>query len=141
MKIDFNFAPLTEQEFRDAPRPEPEEIKEPIVPVPTDAPALAFRHPVFGEPVKTWPYLDAQSNLVGYMARFKDKDGNKHFCPLTYCRMGKETAWRAHGFPAPYPLYNLPDLIARPEMPVLIVRGEANVDSAKLLFPHLVAIP
>ena len=140
MRIDFNFEPLTEQELRDAPRPEPEEIKEPIVPVPADAPPLAFKHPEFGVPVKIWPYLDAQSNLVGYMGRFNDEDGNKYYYPLTYCRMGHETAWRAHGFPAPYPLYNLPDLVSCPDKQVLIVRGEANVDAAKLLFPYLVAV-
>ena len=140
MRIDFNFEPLTEQELRDAPRPEPEEIKEPIVPVPADAPPLAFKHPEFGVPVKLWPYLDAQSNLVGYMGRFNDEDGNKYYYPLTYCRMGHETAWRAHGFPAPYPLYNLPDLVSCPDKQVLIVRGEANVDAAKLLFQWRVMV-
>jgi putative DNA primase/helicase len=138
--MDWNFEPLTAQESAEAPRiAEVEEVKVPIVPVPASALPLSFKHPTYGRPTETYRYVDAAGQLVGYMARFTDKDGNKHTYPLTYCSYDGRKGWRAEGFPTPSPLFNLSDVIARPEATVLVVRGESNVEAAKLLFPQYVA--
>jgi putative DNA primase/helicase len=47
-------------------------------------------------------------------------------------------AWAAKGFPAPRPLYNLPDLFNRLDVPVLVVEGEKAADAAAMLFPDLI---
>src|SRR5262249_35204116 len=41
----------------------------------------------------------------------------------------------AKGIPDPRPLYRLPQLIASPEKPVLVVEGEKKTAPAELLFP------
>jgi putative DNA primase/helicase len=138
--MDWNFEPLTAEECAEAPRiADFEEVKVPIVPVPASALPLSFKHPAYGNPTETYPYVNAAGQLVGYMARFADKDGNKHTYPLTYCSFDGREAWRAEGFPTPSPLFNLTELIARPDAPVLVVRGERNVEAAKQLFPQFVA--
>jgi putative DNA primase/helicase len=138
--MDFNFEPLNQQEQAEAPKIEDfEEVKVPIVPVPASALPLSFKHPEFGLPIETYPYLDVSGQLVGYMASFADTDGNKHSYPLSYCRYGGREGWRAEGFASPCPPFNLAEVLARPDVPVLVVRGESNVLAAKLLFPQFVA--
>ena len=139
MKHEFNFDPLTAEELANAPQIEPEEVKEPIIPVPQSALPLRYRHPAFGKPVQIWPYHNCDGQLVGYKALFKDEDGGKRHYPLTYCKTGNEQKWRAEGFPAPYPLYNATELTTRRNAPVIVVRGEHNADAAQKLFPQFVA--
>ncbi len=137
--MDTNSGLITEQELQDAPRiQEVEEVKVPIVPVPSHALPLAFNHPAFGAHKEAYSYVNGDGHLVGYMARFEDAEGNKHYYPLTYCRYGAREAWRAEGLPNPAPLYNLREVINRPNVPVLVVRGERNVEAAKNLFPQFV---
>ena len=92
-----------------------------------------YRHPELGKPSHTWPYYDAAGKLVGYIARFETKDG-KTFRPLVL----KGGRWRAEDFPKPYPLYNLPSLLSRPDALVLVSEGEKAAEAAANLFPDVV---
>jgi putative DNA primase/helicase len=138
MLLELNYSPLTDEEIANAPKvPEPEDLV-PILPVPADAPPMAFRHPEHGPPIATWAYHDADGRLLGYMLRFASADGRKVFSPLTYCKSADEEAWRAKGFPAPYPLYNATELAQRPDATVLVVHGEKAAEAARELFPQYV---
>lgn len=136
------FIPLTVEELREAPSLPPEELLAPIVPVPEDAPPLRFKHPEHGEPTGIWEYRGVDGRLIGYVARFDyiESDGTpgRTYFPLTYCTNGTKTAWRAHRFPPPFPLYRLPELFARANAPVLICQGEKTADAAARLFPNFV---
>ena len=114
----------------------------PIVPVPDNAPACRWRHPKYGEPVATWAYLDAESQLVGYAARVEYEaagERKKKVYPITYCRdvdaSEYDCSWRACGVPAPRPLYNLPALLASPNASVIVCEGEKKADAVAKLFP------
>jgi putative DNA primase/helicase len=137
------FAPLAAYEIEaaahDAPRRH-KAAKVPILPVPDDAPPLAFRHPEWGPPVAVWPYHDGAGDLLGYAARFDTGDGGKEFLPLTFCDIGNgRRAWRSAGLPKPRPLYRWPDLLARPDAPVVVCEGEKAADAAALAFPDAIA--
>jgi hypothetical protein len=141
--MDDIFAPLTPAErVASATPPKPNPV--PIVPVPEDAPACTWRHPVCGPPVAMWPYRDAGGRLVAYAARVEDlgadRERQKDVFPLTYCRIGHANGlvrcdWRACGVPAPRPLYRLPELLADCQAPVIVTEGEKKADAVPRLFP------
>ena len=100
----------------------------------------AYRHPELGSPSRTWPYYDATGRLVGYAARFETPT-RKTFRPLVQDATGRwHTASQTRGFPRPYPLFNLPALLARPMAPVLICEGEQAAEAASQQFPDWVAV-
>lgn len=137
------FEPLTEAERKAAPKAAPRADKVPIVPVPADAPPMAFRHPKHGEPVNAWPYHDAAGGVVGYVCRFNfigaDGEPAKEVLPVTYCDLGGgRRGWRSRGIPGPRPLFGLPQILARSHATVLIVEGEKTGDAAAALFPDFV---
>jgi len=143
MRGNAMFAPLAPEEARAGPTPKPGS-KTPIVPVPADAPPIAFRHPKRGEPSSAWPYHDAAGCLTGYVCRwdFLDAEGkpDKEFLPVTYCELGGgKRGWRSKGIPAPRPLYDLPAILADPGKWVLVCEGENSRDAARDLFPGMVA--
>ena len=114
----------------------------PIVPVPADAPLMDYQHPKRGAPSKTWAYLDAGGQVVGYVCRwdFTNSEGkpDKGILPVCYCDLGDgRRDWRAAGMPPPHPLLRLPDILARPDARVLIVEGEKAADAAAKLFDGL----
>jgi hypothetical protein len=118
--------------------------KTPIIPVPPGAPPMSFRHPEFGKPVKTWPYHTIDDRLVAYIARFNTRDKNgdpdKTFRPITYCDLGDgKCRWRSEGVPEPRPLYRLPQVVAKTNVPILVTEGEKAADAAQKLFPDYVA--
>lgn len=138
------FSPLTAEETATARAKPSAASKTPIVPVPADAPPLAFKHPKLGEPSRFWPYHIADGGLAGYVCRwdFTDADGApaKEILPVTYCDLGNgKRDWRSKGMPAPRPLYGLPAIIARPDAVVIICEGEKARDAAAVLFPDMVA--
>jgi putative DNA primase/helicase len=119
----------------------------PIVPVPEDAPACAWRHPEHGKPVAMWPYYNAAGRLVGYAARVEYWGANglreKDVVPITYCRVGdanglERCAWRASGVPPPRALYCLPVLLADCRAPVIVTEGEKKADAVPALFAGFV---
>ena len=93
-----------------------------------------YRHPELGKASHIWPYYDATGKLLGYVARFETKDG-KQFRPLVL----NDGHWRAQGLPEPRPLFNLPAILERQDVPVLVCEGEKAVEAASKRFPHLVA--
>jgi hypothetical protein len=137
------FAPLSPAELAATPNAGASEgEKQPIVPVPEDAPPMRFRHPQHGAPTRAWPYHDVDGRLVGYVCRwdFETADGarDKLILPVTFCDLGDgHRAWRAAGFPEPRPLFGLPDLLAVPDAPVLVVEGEKTREAAAKLFPDV----
>jgi ATP-dependent exoDNAse (exonuclease V) alpha subunit len=78
-------------------------------------------------------YKDAEQNVLGYVVRLEDKQGNKITPTLTYCRNkeGKEQ-WRWQGFGNDRPLYGLEQLKEKPNASVLIVEGEKTASAARL---------
>lgn len=104
---------------------------EPILPVPTDAPAPPAAHVKRGKPAMVWTYRDADSRILGYVCRFETSDGGKEVLPLTYCKHQVTGAyeWRWISFPEPRPLYGLDRLAARPDASVLVVEGEKCADA------------
>lgn len=114
----------------------------PIIPVPSDAPPVAYVHPTFGAPAQLWPYHTIAGELAGYAARFatvnKSGEPDKTFRPVTYCkRPGGSLAWMPEGFPEPRPLYRLPELAGNAT--ILVCEGEKAADAAGKLFPEMVA--
>ena len=63
----------------------------------------------------------------------------KEILPVTFCDLGNgKRAWRSKGMPSPRPLFGLPDILARPDAPVMITEGEKTRDAAAALFPDMV---
>jgi putative DNA primase/helicase len=117
------------------------------MPVP-DGAKPDFHHPKLGDPSGAWSYIDAAGELQGYVCRFETKtpDGGagKEFRPRRYGTLIKNgsphTGWYWKGWGENRPLYGLCDLLARPDVPVIVVEGEKKVDAARLLFPDHVAV-
>jgi putative DNA primase/helicase len=137
------FAPLSLAELAAAPNAGASEgEKRPIIPVPEDAPPMRFWHPQHGAPTRAWPYHDVDGRLVGYVCRwdFETADGarDKLILPVTFCDLGDgHHAWRAAGFPEPRPLFGLPDLLAVPDAPVMVVEGEKAREATAQLLPDV----
>jgi len=111
-----------------------------VVPVPPHAPQAPGRHPKLGKPSATWIYRDAAGEPLGYVCRFKEKDGAKSFRPLCLYEDGGAMSWRWEAWPAPRPLYGLDRLAALPEAPVIITEGEKSADAAQCLLPNYVCV-
>jgi uncharacterized protein (DUF927 family) len=105
----------------------------PVTACPDNAPPPSFKHRKHGEPAQTWMYRAADGAPLFYVVRFDTPDG-KEILPRSFD--GKRWRWR--GVPAPRPLYNLDQLAARPDAPVLICEGEKAAAAAALLFPDCV---
>jgi len=83
-----------------------------------------------------YQYKDADRNMLGYVVRLEDEQGNKITPTLTYCQNDKgEKQWRWQGFGKDRPLYGLDQLKQNPEASVLVVEGEKTAETAKTLFP------
>ena len=96
-----------------------------------DAPNVdSYRDFKLGQPSQRWPYLYANGELAGYVARWERPDGGKEIRPLVL----ENRRWCQKGIPSPRPLYNLQALGERPDAPVLVVEGEKTSDAAGKLF-------
>jgi putative DNA primase/helicase len=94
-----------------------------------------LRHPRLGEPVATWEYHNTAGELWGLVCRFETAEG-KQVLPYT-CHNPR--GWQWAGFDEPRPLYNLPELLARPDAPIIITEGEKAAEAAKRLYKGAVA--
>ena len=119
--------------------------KTPIIPVPADASPCNFGMPDFGgKPTNLYPYHQADGQLIGYVARWdiinkETGEREKKILPLCYCDIGHgRWAWRSAGMPTPRPLYCLPEILARPDAPIVVSEGEKKTEVAKILFPDYV---
>jgi putative DNA primase/helicase len=93
------------------------------------------------EPTHYYRYTNAQNITVGYVVRWDfiiNGKNTKEVRPFVFDYMKK--CW-TKGCPAEArPLYNLTELLARPDAPVLVVEGEKAVEAAKILFPDYVVV-
>lgn len=100
--------------------------------------------PVLGRAVAQWCYRDTAGEQLFWIQRFNLPDGRKLF----FHRVWLDNAWHhprktdpfTCEWPAPRPLYRLPDLSDRPDAPVLVVEGEKAADAAAALFPAHVVV-
>lgn len=83
-----------------------------------------------GTPSATWTYHRADGAVAGVIARYDTAQG-KAIRP--WIEHGGR--WTPGAMPEPRPLYRLPDLVARSDVPVLAVEGEKAADAAARLFP------
>jgi putative DNA primase/helicase len=101
----------------------------PIIPIPEDAAralgALAKASPI-GKVVKGWRYYRALGEWAFSVVRYETAEG-KTIRPYQWTAEG----WR-EGMPiaSGRPLYHLPELLAAPDLPVLVVEGEKCADIA-----------
>ncbi len=94
-----------------------------------------MRHPVFGPPVRFWPYQSPAGNLLMYVARYKTPDG-KTFLP--WIRVAGK--WICKAPPVPRPIFGLELLAANPGAKVVCCEGEAAAEAARKLCPGFVVI-
>ena len=84
-------------------------------------------------------YYSSKGVPVGCVVRC-DKDINgdkvKSFAQFSYDWIKKR--WNASWSGDGKPLYNLQEIVSRPDVPVMIVEGEKAAEAAKLLFPEYV---
>ncbi|MEE1612068.1 hypothetical protein [Microvirga sp. CF3016] len=113
-----------------------------VVPVPPDAPSPPQIHPKLGQPAASWTYLNGDGQIIGYVHRFNQTDGEKQFRPLVLFRpsAGGPLAWRWESWTNPRPLYGLDLLQARPHALVVVAEGEKSADAARKLVPGCVVV-
>lgn len=116
--------------------PKKRDRREPIIPVPTDAPPC----PMLGDDPKLYfAYDDEEGRLLGYTRRFEQGNGEKEFKVFTYCRLdGKVIGWQGKGWSAPKPLFGLGNLGKAKKngerIQVIMFEGERKARAAQLLF-------
>lgn len=106
------------------------------VPAPPGAPTPPSRHPALGLPARTWTYLNADGDVIGYINRYNQPNGKKQFCPQIYD--GQRWHWRS--WQSPRPLYGLDRLARRPTAWVVVVEGEKASDAAEAFIPDCVVV-
>lgn len=84
-------------------------------------------------------YYSSKGTPIGCVVRCdKDVDGDKakSFAQFSYDRIKNrwQSSWGGDG----KPLYNLQEITARADVPVMVVEGEKTAEAAKLLFPEYV---
>ena len=99
----------------------------------------SFYHFKLGLPSCVWSYPNADGVIGLYVARYETEDG-KEILPWSWqSKNGGEVELMPRNWENDRPLYNLPELLARPDAPVIYVEGEKAADAAKKLFPNFVA--
>lgn len=93
-------------------------------------------------PSAYYKYTDKLGITAFYIVRWdfiKNDQQKKETRPYSF--NVEKNEWRSNNsYPTPHPLYNLLELISRPNAPVLIVEGEKTVEAAKQLFPDFVVV-
>jgi putative DNA primase/helicase len=99
-----------------------------------------YRHPHLGNPTAVWPYRDAAGEIEGYMCRFDHVgaggERDKQYRPLRHGTWLGRTGWHWKGWRDHRPLYRLPQLLARPDAPILVCEGEKTAERAAQIFPE-----
>jgi len=113
-----------------------------IVPAHENAPNINLKFNK-NQPSKIFKYHTAEGKIAFYVCRWDKVEGDetkpKKILPYIYAEIenGKfdyVSKWQESG----RVLYNLPEIIANPEKPVLIVEGEKTAEAGKILFPNFV---
>ena len=92
-----------------------------------------------GGKLSFYHYYSSKGVVMGCVVRCdKNLAGDKHksFAMYSYDHIKKQwqSSWSIEG----KPLYNLPEIVVRPDAPVLIVEGEKTAEAASILFPDYV---
>lgn len=143
---------LTGEAFVPAPNYTRPTAKPEWRPLPTDgADRLDLRrviNPSTGRPAsipddaRLFPYLTADGEVIGYVARWEPRTGRKQIRPICWAQPpdGGAPAWALTHFAKPRPLYGLPMLAARGGDAVLVISGEACQESAVPLLGKVVPV-
>ena len=78
-----------------------------------------------------YPYYDADHNLMFVVARWNLPGGGKRILPYSTTNAGGQHKWVSKLRLSPRPIYNLGEVLAEPNKPILIVEGEKAVEAAK----------
>lgn len=91
-----------------------------------------------GPPSGEWEYRNASGELVETVLRWETPEGPKpkEIRPAVL----RDGRWYPEHMPAPRPLYRLPELLADPSRPVLLVEGEKAADAAREALGEAVAV-
>jgi len=120
--------------------PTPAKPRKPKRPARTpDTPPPDASPPTLGRAVAQWCYRNAAGEQLFWIQRIDQPDGKKLFVHRTWL----DGAWHfpsrrdpfTSEWPAPRPLYRLPDLTDRPDAAVIVCEGEKAADAAAELFP------
>ena len=143
-----DFDPLSQEE-RDAQFEVGDDVRKdkprdprPFVRSSFDAPLPPARHPTLGVPVDAYLYTDERGAPSLFVERFEWPDPEHKKGRAKRIRQhslrGDESApvWVAEGFPDSelLPLFNLPDILANPDKPIVFVEGEKPAEAARIVF-------
>ncbi len=107
---------------------------------PADAPPPALNRGATAQ----WAYRNGAGEVLFWIQRIRLRSGGKAFLHRVWLDGDWHRPSRRDPFtcdwPTPRPLYGLPDLLQRPEAPVLVVEGEGTADAAARLFPQHVVL-
>jgi putative DNA primase/helicase len=108
--------------------------------MPEKPPADAPPPPLNRGATAQWAYRNGAGEVLFWIQRIRLRSGAKAFLHRVWLDGDWHRPSRRDAFscdwPAPRPLYGLPDLHRRPEAPVLVVEGEGTADAAARLFPQ-----
>ena len=93
-------------------------------------------------PSAYYKYTDKLGATAFYIVRWdfiRNNERKKETRPYTF-NVQKNEWCSNNSYPTPHPLYNLLELVSRPDAPVLVVEGEKTVEAAKRLFPDFVVV-
>ncbi len=113
-----------------------------VSPVPRTSTEPPEAHPRLGKPSQIWTYRNAREEVLGHVWRIDQRDGEKDYLPLTWCRhdrTGKQE-WRFKSWVVPRPLYQLNLLAKQPDARVVVCEGEKAADSIALLLEICVGV-
>jgi len=112
-----------------------------------EAPPPDALPPELGRAVGQWCYRDAEGRPLFWIQRLDTSSGGKRRKVFVH-RTWLDGRWHfpsrrdpfSSEWPAPRPLYRLPELQQRPWSPVLVVEGEKTADAAAVLLPDHVVV-
>lgn len=93
-----------------------------------------------GKPSRVWTYLDAQSRVIGYVARYDVPEGKQIRVWSWGARGSAEPSWGCGQWTKLRPLYGLDRLAERPQVWALVTEGEKACDAATELLPSYACI-
>ncbi len=140
--IDPNASSDSHQPKRPAPKKliKPADEIDIIVPPPSNSVRGTlddFYHPKHGLPSQVWTYKLGDGTPASWVARYEMADGSKEIIPWSWgrSRATGEEKLRMKSISQDRPLYNLDQINARPDDPIVWVEGEKAADAAAALFP------